>query len=728
MALIDGVQTLCDRLSADANWHRLFLHHGLDLKAQPLAEELGKALPVDRAVKGFADFSLKGVRAIEAGNPSRSLLYHALASPEVTADSQGNPLMIYPSPSELETVLNYVYGVRPPSLEELRLQAGEGAQLAVLVFTTEYRPARGTVHQKYADLCFSRTGISRAGTATALYDPRLRSFQAWAEDDIQAIRVMPARFGAYLAVKKKGDADTFGPQAFQPGDENRDFWVPLHKLFEGAECLRGMDLSLNLQCYHINDKLRRFHLKFPEPAWQEPVISAPPFAITENLAQWADSTDFGAGLLMPVPQPCLVEKAILDNQPVFFSVPPNPSYRGYIINRRYRVGEDDSVEDLNQYADVVDIVRAGGYKALHFIDFTAEGWIRAICPPLEALIPDSQAAYSIVAAPDFYPQSSPRELLRWSNEQAFPQPFFGQSLRVLSNLRAAGNPDLAGNHFEADDRGITAVVCHAASEPDLAVIPAGADIGRASCLPDVAAGSLSPGWEISGPEGGGPRPESLCAYELGSPFTEDVRICASIGGYWPAVSPDSSRTFVPSASRVPIIALTDEECGQTDVPSWDGVSGPRRIADGQGRDVVEYTAFEHCDYTKNALKGLLSLHRTAQTSASEYLRRIWTLHNAFKSLGATTRLEKSSWSVLSFKTITRPDAELAFAEREAGIELQGAVHYYQIYRPDMDSICTPANDFTKRHVGILEMTHAFVGTTELLSKRGDDPWTACQLG
>ena len=728
MALIDEVKIICDRLAMDAGWHDLLLQHGLDIKACPLEAELKKQLPVDRTVNGFEDFSLKGNCAIEAGNPSRSLLYHAFASPNVTTDSKGNALTIYPTAAEIETVLNYVYGVCPPGLEALFEQAGEGAVLAIVVFAIEYRPGPGTVHGKHADLCFSRTGIARVGTAPAWYDPQRRGFLPWVEDDPKAIRVMPARFSAYIAVQRKGDAARFGPQSFQPGDEERDFWTPLHKLFEGTECIAGMELNVNLECYHINDKLRRFHLKFPEPDWQEPVLSGPPFVLTDGLAHWADETGSGQGLLLPVAQRGLVEKATYDHQDVFFTIPAEPNYRGYIINRRYKLLEDGSIDDLNLNPDVVNIVKAGGYRALHFIDFTAEGWVRASCPTLETVIPDNAVAYSIIAAPDFYPASSQRELLEWSDQQQFPQPFFGQSLRVLSNLRAAGNPDLNGNYFQPDDKGITAIVSHPVEVEDRAASGARTTNGRPSWLSDRAAGSLSPGWEISGPDGGGPRPASLCGYELGSPFTEDVRICASIGGYWPAVSPDTSRTFEPNASRVPIIPLTDEEGGQADSGSWDGVDGPRLLTDAQGKQVVEYTAFDHCDYTKNALAGLLSLHRTAQTSADDYARRIWTLHNAFTALGASTRQQKAEWSVLSFRKITRPHAALEFAEQEAGAVLQGDIHCYQIYKPDKGSLSTPPGDFTKRQVEILEMTCSFVGEEALLSKRGDAAWTVQYLG
>ncbi|MDF0681978.1 MAG: hypothetical protein P0116_13550 [Candidatus Nitrosocosmicus sp.] len=66
-------------------------------------------------------------------------------------------------PSQIEVIENYVFGVKPPSILELRRKAEHGL-LAIVVFAHEYRPAAETVHQKHADHCFSRTGVARVGT------------------------------------------------------------------------------------------------------------------------------------------------------------------------------------------------------------------------------------------------------------------------------------------------------------------------------------------------------------------------------------------------------------------------------------------------------------------------------------------------------------------------------------------------------------------------------------
>src|SRR5262245_17621056 len=111
MSLIDPLKTLCTRLSASPGWKALFGKHGLKLNASDLAAELKKPLTIDRELLGFGDFADDGVRGIEPGSPSRSLFYHALASPNVLNAPDGTPLDLFPTPAELDAVEHYIFGV-----------------------------------------------------------------------------------------------------------------------------------------------------------------------------------------------------------------------------------------------------------------------------------------------------------------------------------------------------------------------------------------------------------------------------------------------------------------------------------------------------------------------------------------------------------------------------------------------------------------------------------------
>lgn len=149
--------------------------------------------------------------------------------------------------------------------------------MAIVVFASEYRPAINSVHQKHADKCFSRVGISRVGNYESHYNKESRGYLPFVENDTFRTRVIPCYFSAYIAVLSNGDENNFGPLRFQEERENqfnldginlniksksdssRKFWVPVHKLFAGEECIRGMDLNPIISATHINEKLRKVH-------------------------------------------------------------------------------------------------------------------------------------------------------------------------------------------------------------------------------------------------------------------------------------------------------------------------------------------------------------------------------------------------------------------------------------------------------------------------------------
>src|SRR5437879_2588940 len=103
MPLIDAVRAVISRL-APRGWKDLMEFHGLHLDAANLAAELRRPLvnagggstnagggsTIDRTVPGFEDFSPNGTAAINPADPARSLLYHALASPNVYRTPAGS--------------------------------------------------------------------------------------------------------------------------------------------------------------------------------------------------------------------------------------------------------------------------------------------------------------------------------------------------------------------------------------------------------------------------------------------------------------------------------------------------------------------------------------------------------------------------------------------------------------------------------------------------------------
>jgi hypothetical protein len=755
MALIDDVKRACRRL-AEHGWGELLQAHGLDITADDLTAEFTRELPrIDRELPGFEDFALEGHRGIEPGVPARSLLFHALASPYVLLRSDGTELGAFPTPAEIESVEDYIYAARRLSLPDLRQLAG-GAPMAIACFSHQYRPALDSVHGRHADVCFSRTGVARVGTEAARYEPARRGHLPEGSST-SSVRVLPARYSAYVAVQLRGGNARIGPMDAQEGDEARAFWVPLHKLFSGTECLLGRELSVTLEAHHRNEKLRRFHLELLrrgiDAGWREPELSTPPFSFTEEIAKFSTEASEGRGLLVPVPHP-LVEPAVREGRPLTYRVPERArvlSSSLYIsdvagarrapeyVHARTLVREDGSEENLNTERDVVSQVDAGGYQARHYLDFLGDGWIQARCPELATEFPRNIPAYSLVTAPDFFPLSGQRELLEWTRQsvpERFRRTIWVVEPATLAHRRLPPNLQLPGAPFRAEDTTVTAIVSAPweGSERQARLIER--ETLRHLHLPDTASGEFAPGWDVSmdRTEGG---VEHLATYGLGSPFPEDAKLCAALSTFWPAVAPDAARTFQPSplwaatnswptSPAWPTVApLTDVEIGLEEAPPWDGVTGPRLVQEG-GQALVEYTDIAHADYVLNVLAGDFSLALTSQVGSAEYRARVLYMARVYAALGITdmdfdsARRKKAEWSVFSFRPADGDDEERRAAESAIATSLEGLVFAFRLYR--FGGVRRHPTDVRKVRVEIREWFDAFVDPVRMLVRRDSGDW------
>ncbi|KJD42389.1 hypothetical protein [Paenibacillus terrae] len=742
MTLEEEVKKICNRLS-NHGWRELLLLHGLDILSEKLTLEMMKPLAnIDRTFPGFLDFSLEGTRGIEARQPAHSLFYHAVASPSVITGADGSELTSFPTLAELEIIENYIYGITPPQLTDIRAEA-DGAPMAIVVFTSEYRPAPETVHLKHADVCFSRTGVARVGTAESLYSPKLRGFLPFVEENPHSIRVLPARYSAYIAFKLQGNEGTFGPMRPRDDDENRDFWVPVHKLFNGDECIQDLHLNVSLISRHINQKLRKIHTtlgKSYETGWQEPDISLAPFWFTKNIAEWSTHLDFGSGVLLPVVHNTLVEAAQYQGKALSLRVPkgadtlssslripdihgarPAPEY----VHVRSKVSETGSIEDLNNLPDVIELISEGEYRALHYIDYTADGWIEAVCPDLEL---DVLTAYSLVTAPDFFPSCDQRELMDWWEHtlpQSMKRGIWVIPPETLSDNRMAANLTLVEAGFDAYDDTITSVVSspykHRSERTTLDIPPT----QRHSYLPDAASGVFAPGWDISYDRTSGGI-EFLAAYGLGSPFPEDAKLCAALSTYWPAVAPDAARTFQPNHRWPTVCPLTDEEIGQVGNLPWDGIRGPHMIQ-ADGKSILEYQRLDYADYVDSAIKNKYTLALTGNIDVTEYKARVLAMVYVYRALGIsfdseeeTILEEKGNWSVYSFLKVQLSDEELQSAKSQTNTTIQGDVYRFEMYRHGEKSVDT--KHFNKIRVEINEMVIVFVINNTVLLKRQNSDW------
>jgi hypothetical protein len=698
--LIERVRRLCEKLT-DSGWGDLFKAHGLNIRASDLRAELLRPLDgIDRRIAGFQDFAYEGSRGIEPGRPAQSLLYHALASPQVTQTPDGAPLREFPTPAELEAVENLVYGISPPSIQELRVRVNN-APLAIVVFASEYRPAISSLHQKHADVCFARAGVSRVGTAPSKYIPEARGYLPFVEDDPRAVRVLPCRYSAYVAARLPGSPERFGPLRFQrtpKSDAERLFWVPLHKLFSGPECLRGMSLTVTLTARHLNEKLRRVHRVLGgeglDTECHEPKLGQPPFTIREGLAEFSDVGDDGDWLLIPVVHKRLVEEAIYDSKVLTYRVPEKrkPFRSSLIINSRpsraraapeyvhvrHRLEDDGKITDLNESPDMLKIIEAGNYRAVHYVDFTADGSVEAECPELALELPRTLAAYSMVAAVDYFPLVKQQELMQWWQQSVPPElekniwPENPGPPLTLCDIRYPPNLSLTLDKlginnaprlvFDPADDTMTAIIGLVDSASGRMTRIDDLVTTRVSSLPDAAAGIFAPGWDTSidrtdeiGQSDGTVLPGvyHFNNYGLGSPFPEDAMLCSALSSYWPAASPDVTRTFAPGGNYSTATPLTDDVIGQTGDEPWDGIPGPR-MPDPKVNE-LEYRAIEYGDYVRAALDGKFNIEKIAKTTPAEYAARTLVMARVYTALGAVTRAQKREWALFSF-TVAAPDA------------------------------------------------------------------------
>jgi hypothetical protein len=797
--LITEVKKVCDRLSSKPGWRELLLEFGLDISSSDLKKELDKELDADklkkgREISGFEDFSAEGNKGIEHCDPARSLLFHALASPNVRTDKDKNDLTVFPTLADLEIVENYVYGSKPLTLDEIKdkFKIKSSEKLAVVVFASEYRPGKETVHRKHGDVCFSRAGLMRIGTSEPLYIEKDRGFTAFVDGKPNAIRVLPTRYSAYIAVRRKGDNKTFGPMRFRdkdhrtgtdldPKDRTLDFWVPLYKVFSGKECIKGLDLHITLKGLHVNEKFKKIFEKLNGEVTKsdsevDPIkypvfvgkLDSPPFRYTDGIADWSTNKDFGTGLMVPIVHSSVVEKAEFNGKPLTFSVPSTrnhartkpgpggsevPKNRINLFSSSLEFTAPGSFRSTPEYAYIRDTVPStspgpnekenvisaiidGGFDAQMYKDFAGDGIIEVDCPELSL---DKIPAYSMVTAIDFFPQCDQIEVMSFWEElpgELANSMWSTGTPDPLSDERTAANITIIPNKFDSKDVTITAIVSlpfDRTAQPEITQkLP---PTKRHAHLPDAASGIHAPGWDVTVDKDPVTNTKHLAAYGLGSPFPEDAKLCAFLSTFWPAVSPDATREFEPrqpgSSTNYTVVPLTDEEIGNKPGSknniSWDGVEGPK-VKTIKGKKVVEYSSLAHTDYVQNAMKNKFSLALTGKIDTEEYLRRILAMSKVYQALGIKgekdpnkedkinqDKIDKASFSVLSFEKVDSSNSELVTAKKESSVtKIDGILYRFEIFkigaiRRAKDDADNPI--IAKFHVEISDTILFFVGIT-----------------
>lgn len=685
MLLKDELWLLWERLGEA--WIPYLQLAGLDLAGANKYTLMGlllQPIEIDFSLPGLEELRRDTRRGIEPGDPSRSLLYHAFASPHVIPE--GMDTEQFPEMADLNLLENVIYSAALPSIADLRRRA-RGAPLAVAVFAYEYAVGRDTVHGHHADLCFSRTGVSRIGETEPHYVHRSRGFLPHAKESDQ-VHAIPARFGVFIAARRLGDRATFGPDEFQPGDEKREFWVPMHKLFNGGECVEGFYIQLEITTKHFNDKVRRVHLALQREGtntgWSGEDFNREPFLISNGLTQW----DQRQGLMVPEPHP-LVEPAVTkDGRIVTFPTPPHhPRLPGTaslhfepilgahrspeFVHAKHALANGQIVFLQNSQEKIDQIVDEGGYDAVNFIDHTGDGFLSARCAALAAEITIHLPAYSIIGQPDFFPLVKQRDLYDWWQTSAPSDiknsiwPDTDVRPTPLSTSRLPVNITMEGTPFDSVDTTLTAVV-----GSDRAPGPAGHIVAkgphRESWLSTRSTSFFDPGWDTTqdfNRDAASPNGVfHLAPYGLGSPYLEDTVLCAALGAYWPGAVPDATREFAPH-NYPSVTPLFDEDLG------FDGTLKP--VISG---DSIRYQIAEYFDYVEAVGRRQLNYERFAGTQLEEYIARTLAVARLYQSLGAASRQDRAKYLFPVFRRARRD--EIDSVEFSSGVILNPSSCYY----------------------------------------------------
>jgi hypothetical protein len=650
--------------------------------------------------KGFDDFI--GTKLIEPGYPAGSLLYHALASARVRPAIDKRQ---YPSVEIIDSLEDIIYGLRSFTTDEMK-------DLVLAVFAYEYRPAYKTPHHLHADMVFSRTGISRIGDNEMNYDPINRCYtnKPAAPLQLKNIAVTPARFGLFLAKKVTGEAGiTLMGKARDGEDITRIFLQPVRKIFKGDALLGNADI--NFSEYHVNEKLNSLVKAFPDH-FNNPIdaagkhtfdINKPPFRVdSRNSAMLVKCIGTGSSVLIKSVPGGLVRWAKQNNRQIYYTVKKQDAAYFAAMNTAFVGNEEvlfynDLDKQIEREANPYDVPRntpmfvnakfkkngttpgfihlernpRGNYLAALFEDSICDGcvtvdtksWNSKLLP--EHVLHNCLPAFSIVTAPDFFPLVDNYDLAGFDFEDNTTNFFEGGLYSFCAERtrpnQTMQNPVTKQQAFDLHGDTFTAVF---SEKKDIKVISGSnytqtslRDYRASSFLPDVCSGVFAPGWDITyandtkKPDGTYAKVDSyLSTRGLGSPFAEDMKLCAAMNGMWPAASPDAARTYQGSMDtdyRNPTaVPLMDIEIGlHADSPAckelhlfettgWDGEQGPflERLYNNV---FVNFTDLACADYIQNALNGKMDMSVLRELTSPELRSRMACLKLCISKLPQT---------------------------------------------------------------------------------------------
>lgn len=737
---------------------------GINIKrsSQEMQDELVAELDVNRfrKEKGFDDFA--GNRLIHPGQPTQSMLYHAMASPRVKLQKQGTVTKEdYPSIDQLDILENFIYALK--KYDDTTLKSNK---TVIAVFAYEYRTAFKTTHGKHADLAFSRTGISRIGDKEMQYDKELRCFVNLPskKEDEKHIAVTAARYGLFLAeLKKKDDISLMSEES---RDEDREFLLPFRKLFNNDLLLDNT--SIVFSEYHCTEKLNRLS-RYKEKEMEVVIppgfdIEKPPFkriSSTEANTKFTDHnsnlvtiTQTSSSAILAAYPTALIRPAIQNNQPLRFKVPVN-SGDGFKSNRRYtslklqykngqnardyvltefffkrsrstrfsaprnaplfvnirnevKENNGEPIRYLGPALDHFEEELQKSYWAAMYEDGICDGCVHARLATTisknnilhDKLFKEFLPAFSLVTTPDFFPDADSFDLeafdkgrnsiflqggienlstARKRPNDAITIP--GQSTKAFPDVRVK---DPKNNQTLVYDTLTAVLSCKPVSgvtgiDEQFFEVPQNKDYTGTSFLPDTASFIFAPGWDVTYCGNSSKKVSEqeifLATYGLGSPFAEDMKLCAAANGMWPVASPDASRTFKGTIDPLPTglhgklrnpvsVPLMDDEIGlhadspavkqhalSTETLGWDGEQGPF-LEKRDDKITVNFTDLGRADYVQNVLDNHTDMSKLRRLRTPTLIARMDALRVSVKQIEKRDNIAYSRLWLVSAEEIT----------------------------------------------------------------------------
>jgi hypothetical protein len=514
----------------------------------------------------------------------------------------------------------------------------------------------------------------------------------------------------FLAKKVTGEAGiTLMGKARDGEDITRIFLQPVRKIFKGDALLGNADI--NFSEYHVNEKLNSLVKAFPDH-FNNPIdaagkhtfdINKPPFRVdSRNSAMLVKCIGTGSSVLIKSVPGGLVRWAKQNNRQIYYTVKKQDAAYFAAMNTAFVGNEEvlfynDLDKQIEREANPYDVPRntpmfvnakfkkngttpgfihlernpRGNYLAALFEDSICDGcvtvdtksWNSKLLP--EHVLHNCLPAFSIVTAPDFFPLVDNYDLAGFDFEDNTTNFFEGGVYSFCAERtrpnQTMQNPVTKQQAFDLHGDTFTAVF---SEKKDIKVISGSnytqtslRDYRASSFLPDVCSGVFAPGWDITyandtkKPDGTYAKVDShLSTRGLGSPFAEDMKLCAAMNGMWPAASPDAARTYQGSMDtdyRNPTaVPLMDIEIGlHADSPAckelhlfettgWDGEQGPflERLYNNV---FVNFTDLACADYIQNALNGKMDMSVLRELTSPELRSRMACLKLCISKLPQT---------------------------------------------------------------------------------------------